>query len=132
MYFKFKHTNKYSNAGFYLKVAPKNVKYKRKGKFERKILVWVSISPHGTSQPSIVPAGLAIDQTVCKNDCIIKRLIPFVNEHYSDGNYLFWPDLASLHYARSVTNYLDEKSIHFVTKVDNLACVPELRPIEDF
>ena len=31
-----------------------------------------------------------------------------------------------------VTNYLDEKNIHYVTKVDNPACVPELRLIKDF
>ena len=70
--------------------------------------------------------------SVYKNDCIIKRLIPFINKHHSDGNYVFWPDLASSHYARSVTNYLDEKNIRYVTKFDNPACVPELRPIEDF
>ena len=40
--------------------------------------------------------------------------------------------MASSHYARSVTNYLDEKNIRYVTKFDNPACVPELRPIEDF
>ena len=42
LYFTFKHTSKNSNAGFYSdepKNTPKNVKYKRKTKFERKILV---------------------------------------------------------------------------------------------
>ena len=134
-YFIFKHTNKNSNVGFYsddAKNAPKNVKYKRKSKFEKKILVWITISPRGISKPFIVPARLAINQTVYKNDCIIKRLIPFINKHHSDGNYVFWPDLASSHNARSVTNYLNEKNIRYATKFDNPACVPELRPIEDF
>ena len=40
--------------------------------------------------------------------------------------------MASSHYARSVTNYLDEKNIRYVSKFDNPACIPELRPIEDF
>ena len=31
-----------------------------------------------------------------------------------------------------MTNYLDEKNAHYVIKDDNLACVPELQPIEDF
>ena len=40
-------------------------------------------------------------------------------------------DLTS-HYARRITDYQDVKSTHYVTKVSNPACVPELGPIEDF
>ena len=45
-----------------------------------------------------------------------------------NGNYIF---VRKMH-VRSVTNYLDERNIYYVTKVDNPACVPELQPIKDF
>jgi hypothetical protein len=65
-------------------------------------------------------------------ECIKKRLVPFIEAHHSDGQYLFWPDLASAHYANSVTDYFDEENIHFVAKSDNPPNVPECRPVEDF
>ena len=45
------------------------------------------------------PSGMAINQEVYLNECIEKRLVPFVQEHYKNGKYVFWPDLASSHYA---------------------------------
>ena len=45
---------------------------------------------------------------------------------------MFWPDLASANYAKSVTNYLISKSITFVQKADNPPAVPELRLVENF
>ena len=59
-------------------------------------------------------------------------MLPFIAEHYSDDHYLFWPDLASSHYAKAVVAYLNEKNIKFVTKEDNPPNLPECRTIEDF
>jgi len=42
------------------------------------------------------------------------------------------PDKASSHYAKSVTDFLWEKSIPFIQKKDNLTNLPQARPIEDF
>lgn len=108
-----------------------NVKFKIKQKFEKKLLVWVAISPRGISSSFIAPSGLAIDQHVYLNECIVKRLIPFINKYHSDNNYVFWPDLASSHYAKSVIAHLKEKNVIFVEKEDNPPCVPELRPIKN-
>ena len=88
----------------------KNVKYKHKSKFEKKNSCVDYHIPIGISQPFIIPAGLVINQTVYKSNCIIKLLIPLINKHHSDGNYV--SDFASWHYARSVTNYVGEKNIH--------------------
>ncbi len=55
--------------------------------------------------------------------------MPFIKKH---SNYIFWPDLASSHYANSVLNYLRKQKINFVEKTENPANVPEARPIEDF
>jgi len=45
---------------------------------------------------------------------------------------VFWPDLASSHYAKSVVNYLNEEKVNFVQKFENPPNIPEARPIEDF
>ena len=55
-----------------------------------------------------------------------------IKKYYSRGDYVFWPDLASSHYAKSVQNYLNDQNIPFVVKKDNPANVPKARPIEDF
>ena len=60
------------------------------------------------------------------------ELIPYINAQHSDGQYIFWPDLASAHYANSVLDLLIKKNINFVHKTDNPPNVPEARPIEDF
>ena len=84
------------------------------------------------STPYFVPSGLAVKQYVYLKECIIKRLMPFIKRHHPEGNFVFWPDLASAHYAKSVTSYLISKNITFVQKADNSPAVPELRPVENF
>ena len=75
---------------------------------------------------------MAINPEVYLNECIIKRLVPFINKYHSNGNYVFWADLALSHYAYSVTDWLEEQNIPFVPKDMNPANLPEARPIEDF
>ena len=53
-------------------------------------------------------------------------------KHYKKHKYVFRPNLASSHYAHSVTNELDEYKVPFVPKKINQACVPEARAIEDW
>ena len=56
----------------------------------------------------------------------------FIQEHHRDEKYVFWPDLASSHYAKMVINWLEEKKIPIVPKAMNPANLPEARTIEDF
>ena len=101
-------------------------------KFEPKLLLWIAISKNGISKPYFRKSGLAINQKIYLEDCVKKRLLPFIREKHSDNNYLFWPDKASSHYAKSVINHLTEQNIKFVPKVRNPTNVPQCRPIEDF
>lgn len=101
-------------------------------KFEAKILVWIAISDRGLSRPFFCPSALAITKEVYADECVAQRLYPFLSEHHSDGNYLFWPDLASAHYAQYTLNRFEELGIHLVPKEKNPPNVPQLRPIEDF
>lgn len=111
---------------------PENVRYKKQAKFEKKVLVWLAISPRGMSEAFFVPSGLAINQHVYREECLQKRLLKFVRAHHAEGQFVFWPDLASSHYAKSVQVWLDEQNIDFVPKWMNPANLPEVRPIEDF
>lgn len=134
-YFTLSNSNVNSNAGFYssnVASTSVNVKYWTKTKFEKKLLVYIAFSEKGISKPFFLPSGLAVNQKVYKEDCLQKILIPFLKEYHSDNNYLFWPDLASAHYAKSVVEFYEEQKVNFVEKQDNPANLPECRPIEDF
>ena len=66
------------------------------------------------------------------SNCLSRQLIPYLNTHYPQGGYIFWPDKASAHYARITTDYLDANGINYVSKEDNPTEVPQCRPVEDF
>ena len=91
------------------------------------MLVWVAISENGISKELIRPVGApAINQYIYLQECLIKRLQPFIEEYHSDGKYIFWPDCASSHYAYSVTKWMDD-NINYVP--EHPPKVPQARPI---
>ena len=101
------------------------VKFKSTAKFEKKLLLWIGFSNKGISSPIFGEIDFAINQEVYKNDFIKNKLIPFIE-------CIFWSVLALSHYAKSVQNCMNEKKINFVKRENNLANVPECRPIEEF
>jgi len=121
--------NTYYSSDF--RLTPSDVANWEKAKFEEKILLWVVISSKGIGQVYIAPSKQAINQYIYLDKCIKKRLVPFINKYHRGDQYVFWPDLASSHYANSVQNWLEENNINFVAKSDNPANLPEVRPIED-
>lgn len=134
-YFTLTHSAQPGNDCFYsddINATADRVKYNFHAKFEQKVLVYLCIAPKGICTPYFVPSGLAINQQVYLDNCIKKHLVPFINKYYPKGGYVFWPDLAKAHYAKSVLEYLKTNNINFVQKVDNPANVPKARPIEDF
>ena len=52
--------------------------------------------------------------------------------HYAGDKIIFWPGLASYHYAKITRNWLEANNIQFVPKNDNPPNIPQARPIEDF
>jgi len=111
---------------------PNNVKYYGKKKYENMLMLWIAISPKGISQPYFIPFRTAMTQHVYKNRCLKKILVPFLRQHYPEGDYLFWPDKASSHYANSVKQYLLYENVNFVERHRNPTNLPQARPIEDF
>ena len=121
-YFTLSHSSINGNDNFYssdTSKTPASVKHTEEAKFEKKLLVWVCASEKGMAKPYFVPSGLAVNKHVYLEQCIKKRLTPFINEHHSDGQYLFWPDLASSHYTKIVTEHFEAEGINYVLKTDN-------------
>ena len=75
--------------------------------------------------------AVAINQQIYLKECFKKRLLPFIHDKHSNGNYLFWPDLATSHYAKDCLTWMSE-NINFVPKDMNPPNVPQARPIENF
>ncbi|CAF2036103.1 unnamed protein product [Rotaria magnacalcarata] len=125
--------NVIGNRFFYstdLTTAPVDIKFRKKKKFESKIMIWMAISSKGVSDVYVHKSKQAIRQDTYLNQCINKRLLPFIEKYHQDNNYLFWPDLASAHYSKSVQERLNEKNVLFVIREDNPPNVPQARPIE--
>lgn len=134
-YFSFSGDNMLSNAGFYSAdqgVTPPDVKFRFKQKFAPKMLVWLAMSSKGVSMPYIgTTGGPAINSDTYIEKCLPK-LRTFINKHHQGNKYIFWPDLASSHYAKKTIEWLHEQNIPFVAKAINPPNVPKARPIEDF
>lgn len=133
-YFTLTHADQPGNDTFYsndIETTPNIVKYNYQQKYPPKLLVWLAISPKGVSRPYFRQSGLAIraDDYL---EIIQTRLEPFLKKLHSQGSYVFWPDLASAHYASKIQNYLKTKGIPLVLRSLNPANLPKARPIEDF
>jgi len=105
--------------------APDDVKYKKKRKFEPKVLVWIAISE---SMSYIQKSRVAIDANDYINKCLRPNLVIFIKEHYNEDNHIFWP----AHYAEATTRYLESQNIKLVPIDDDPPNVPQARPIENF
>lgn len=95
-------------------------------------MVWVAISEKGISDHYVHRSKNAITSKTYLNQCLKKRLLPFIQQHHQDNNFVFWPDQASAHYAKIVLEWLDDNNIEVVEKRYNPPNLPQARPIETF
>lgn len=110
---------------------PENVKFKTRSKFPKKVLVWLAISESGVSEPVFLQSGLAVNKQIYINKCIPK-LEKFIKKFHKHEKVVFWPDLASSHYAKDTLTELSRLGIEYIPKEQNPPNVPQLRPIENF
>ena len=75
------------------------MRYKLVEKYEQKLLVWLAISPRGMTQAVFSKSGLAVNQKTYLEKCIKPKLVPFIRENYEKDGFVFWPNLATYHYA---------------------------------
>ena len=65
-------------------------------------MVWMAISGKDASNVYAHRGKRAVDQKIYLKECINRRLLPLVDKYHSNGNFLFWPDLARPHYSTIV------------------------------
>lgn len=105
-------------------------KIKCASKFPKKYLVWQALDQFGNVSDPYVHEG-CMNSQVYLQKCVIDRLIPFIKKYHKIENVIFWPDLATIHYAKTVKEEI-EKNVTLVLKDENPPNVPHLRPIEKF
>ena len=94
-YFTSSHSSINGNDNFYssdIAQTPASVKYRPTSKFEQKILFLLCSSKKGASKPYFISSGFAVNQYIYKKEFIKKRLVPFIEEHHSDDQYILWPE----------------------------------------
>ena len=106
-------------------------KVQPKAKFFKKTLIWQAMDENGNISEPFVSEG-TISAEVYLKECIQARLLPFIDKYYDRNQILFWPDMASAHYANKVTSFLNDSNIEFVQKSKNAPNVPQARGIERF
>jgi transposase len=134
-YFTYAGDNMPGNAGYYTadkSTCPDEVRFAGKEKFPKKLLMWIAISDRGLSEPLFRPSkSVAINSAIYIDECLEKRLLPFIHKYHPDFNYAFWPDLASAHYSKATQDWM-EQNVNFVAKTANPPNVPQARPVENF
>lgn len=98
-------------------------------KFGQKVLIWQAICTCGLRSSIFFTKG-TINAQIYVDECLKKRLLPLYRKHKVPP--LFWPDLASAHYAKSTLQWFSENNIMFVEKDINPPNCPQLRPIERY
>ena len=88
----------------------------------KKFLTWQAIYGCGEISASFITSG-TINGAIYTKECLKKRLLPFIRKH--KGSTLFWPDLASCHYARDVLEWYRANGVNLVPKDRNPLNSPE-------
>ena len=96
--------------------SPPSIRYYKKKNFDPKLLMWLAISEEGHCDPFFVPGKGNINGNVYRQECIMRHLIPFLQQHNAYNNYVFWPDLASSHYAKDTIALFNKKKYSFFCK----------------
>lgn len=124
-----------ANDHFYtrcIEKTPNNVRYKTKAKFQTRLLVWLAVSSFGISKPVFVPRFSSVTGKLYRDECLKPVLIPYIRGLPNQDSVVFWPDLATAHYAKETTDMLQHQNITFVNKLENPPNLPQCRPIENF
>ena len=73
----------------------------------------------------------AVNANIYIGKCLPK-LLAFITKHHLDDKYMFWLDLASSHFAKCTTEWLNEQNVPFVPSCINPPNISKARPVEDF
>lgn len=73
-----------------------NDKFRQKSKCFKKYLVWQALDQFGNVSEPYICEG-TINTAAYLKECIIKRLIPCINNYHKNNLVLLWSDLATVH-----------------------------------
>jgi hypothetical protein len=90
--------------------------------------LYLANSENGISKPVFSKAGLAVNKEVYISKCLLHK---FIQEHHKNEKIVFWPDLASAHYAKDTLVRLEELKIEHVPWKENPLNVPQIRSIKN-
>lgn len=108
---------------------PPKYKYIYMDKFAKKLMIWQAICSCGRKSEVFITSETMTRQVYIA-ECLEKRLLHFIQSHRTP--IIFWPDLASCHYSKVTTEWLNHHGIQFVPKSHNPPNCPQFRPIEKF
>ena len=95
-------------------------------------MIWFCISEDGSSAMHVFDKHHSMTGSLYREKCLPK-LVDFIDEYeYNKDEIIFWPDLATAHYARECLDFLDENDIRYVAKDDNPPNCPEVQPIDNY
>lgn len=104
-------------------------KFKELEKFPEKYLIWQAICTCGLKTTPYISKGTMNGDSYLKN-CLKRRLLPLIKKHNTP--VLFWPDLPSCHFSKSVKEWYEKEGLFVVPKECNPPNTPEIRPIERY
>ena len=82
----------------------------------------ITISEKGITEPFFISEKASLTGSMFREDCVKQRLVPFLEEHQANGDFFFWPDLASWHFANETQDLFNNFNSPWI----------KLRPIERF
>ena len=125
-YFTLSGDNMPRNAGYYTNdksTCLKSMRFARKEKFPKKVLVWIAISDQGISKPLFrLSKSVAINSSIYIHEFL---------RYHQVLDYVFLLDLASAHYSMESTSWTN-KNVNYLTKDINPPNVPQARAIKNF
>ena len=87
-------------------------------------MVWQALDEQGNvSEPYVIRGSLRKHEYL--RECLIKRLLPFIEKYHRKDEVLFWPDLSSVHYANICQDWLKDNGIGYVSREDNPPNLPQ-------
>ncbi len=95
------------------------------------MLVWQAIDQFGNTSEPYISEG-TMNGKIYLEECLKKRLIPFLEQYHKKRKILFWPDLATCHYRQDVIQWMNCQNFEFVKRDENAPNVPQVRPIERY
>lgn len=108
---------------------PSKFKFQFQDKFAKKMLIWQALCSCGKKSRAFVTTS-TLNADLYTKKCLNDRLLPLINSHKVPTK--FWPDLASIHYARSTMAWYEANNVAVIPKRLNPPNCPELRPIEKY